>query len=108
MVMRIAGDRRVEKVGRPLRSVLELGGWPRGVVGERYPGDLARLGALVPRMPLSGVAEILSGVAQRVIARGVNGVADDLALRLCGRELGCQRYGFVGGEDEVEARVCPD
>jgi hypothetical protein len=88
MIMWIAGDRRVEKVGRPVRSVLELDGWPRRVVCERHPGDLAGLRALRSRMPLSGVAEILSGVAQRVVARGVNGVADHLPLRLGGRELG--------------------
>ena len=108
MVMRVAGDRRVEKVGRPFPSVLELDGWPRCVMGERHPADLARLGALVPRMPLSGVAEILSRVAQRIVACGVYGVANHLPLRLRGRKLGRQRYGFMWGEDEVEPRVCPD
>ena len=28
-------------------------------MGERHPADLARLRALLPRMPLSGVAEIV-------------------------------------------------
>ena len=106
--MWIAGDRRVEKVGRPVRSVLELDGWPRRVVGERHPADLAGLGALRPRMPLSGVSEILSRVAERIVARGVYGVEDDLPLRLGGREFRRERYGFVGGEDEVEPRVRPD
>ena len=59
-------------------------------------------------MPLSGVAEVLSGVAERVVARGMDRVADDLPFRLSGREFGRQGYGFMGGEDEVESRVRAD
>ena len=108
MVMRIAGDRRVEKVGRAVRPVLDGDGRPRRVMGERHPADLACLRALFSRMPFPGEAEVVSGVAERVVARGVNGVADHLPLGLGGRELGRQRYGFVRGEDEVESRVFPD
>ena len=85
MVMRIAGDRRVEEVGRAVRPVLDGDGRPRRVVGERHPADLACLRALFSCMPLSGVAEVVGGVPQRVVARGVNGVADPLLLGLGGR-----------------------
>ena len=59
-------------------------------------------------MPFPGEAEVMSGVAERVVTRGVNGVADHLPLGLRGRELGRQRHGFVRGEDEVESGVFPD
>ena len=108
MVMRVAGDRRIEKVGRAVRPVLDGDGRPRRVVGERHPGDLTCLGALFSCMPFPGEAEVVGGVAERVVARGVNGVADHLPLHLGGRELGRQRYGFVRGEDEVESGVCSD
>ena len=108
MVMRIAGDRRVEEVGRAVRPVLDRDGRPRSVVGERHPADLACLRALFSRVPLSGVAEVVGGVPQRVVARGVNGVADHLPLGLGRGELGRQRYGFVRGEDEVESGVFAD
>ena len=108
MVMRIAGDRRVEEIGRAVRPVLDGDGRPRRIVGERHPADLACLRSLFSRMPSSGVAEVVGGVAERVVARSMDGVADHLPLGLGGRELGRQRYGFVGGEDKVESRVFPD
>ena len=59
-------------------------------------------------MPLSGVAEVLSGIAERIVVRSVNGVADHLPFGLSGRELGRERYGFVWGEDEIESGVLAD
>ena len=108
MVMRIAGDRRVEEVGRPVRPVLDGDGRPRRVVGERHPADLACLRPFLSRVPFPGEAEVVGGVAERIVARSMDGVADHLPLGLGGRELGRQRYGFVRGEDKVESRVFPD
>ena len=59
-------------------------------------------------MPFPGEAKVVGGVAQRVVARSMDGVADHLPLRLGRGELGSQRYGFVRGEDEVESGVFPD
>jgi len=91
MVVGIPGDRGVHEIGRPVRPVLDGERWPRGVMGERHPGDLAALGAFLPRMPFPGDAEILRCVAERIIARGMDGVADQLALGLGRLELDCKQ-----------------
>src|SRR5271168_2843177 len=77
-------------------------------MGERHPADIPCLRSLFSRVPFPGEAKVLGGVAERIVARSMDGVADHLPLGLGGRELGRQRYGFVGGEDEVESRVFPD
>ena len=56
-------------------------------------------------MPLAGAPEVLSGVAQRVVACRVDGVADDLPLGFGRREFGGKGDGFMGGEHEIEPGV---
>ena len=51
MVMRIAGDRRVEEVGRAIWPVLDGDGRPRRIVCERHPADLACLRPFSPACP---------------------------------------------------------
>ncbi len=38
----------------------------------------------------------------------MHGVADQLSLGLGRREFGRKRYGFMGGEHEIKARILPD
>ena len=108
MIVGIAGDRGVHQISRPVRTVLDGEGRARRVMGERHPGDLAGLGALLPRVPLPSDAEIVSGAAERVVACGMDGVADELPLGLGRGELGGERDRLMGGKDEIEAGVLSD
>jgi hypothetical protein len=65
-------------------------------VGQSDPADFAALRAFLPRVPLAGAPEVLSGVAQRLVACRVDGVADDLPLGFGRREFGGKGDGFMG------------
>ena len=108
MVVGVAGDWRVEEIGRPVRPVLDRDRGSGRVMGEGDPADLARLRPLLPRVPLAGEAQVVSGVAKRIVACGMDRVADHLPLGFGRGELGGERHGLVRGEHEVEAGVLAD
>jgi hypothetical protein len=57
---------------------------------------------------LAGDPEVSRGVAERIVAGGVDGVADQQFLGFGRRELRRQRHRLVGGEHEIESGVLSD
>jgi hypothetical protein len=95
VIVGIAGDRSVHEIGSPIRTVLNGKGRPGRVVSEGHPTDFVTFRTLLPGVPFASDAEIPRGVTERIVACGVDGVADQQFLGFSRCELGRKRHRLV-------------
>jgi len=96
VVVRVARHRHLGQVGDPGLAVLDLQRRTRGVLHERGPAHLARVGASPPVLPLSGPADLAGHVAHGVVVGPPHRLADGGGLGGRSRELRGERDRLVG------------
>ena len=103
VVMRVAGDRRIEQVRLTAGSILDLHGRPRGVMAEADPTDGPRIGTVFPTIAFTSPANLGRQKAHRSIGRAIRRISDHRAFRIGGRKSRRERHGFIRAEDDIEA-----
>ena len=88
MVVRVAGNRCIDEIGRAVGTVLQSERRAGGVVDKSDPSNLTRIGPFLSRMPLAGKAEVGRSVAHGGVIGGEDRVLDRGGFRRCGGKRG--------------------